>query len=749
MKTNTSMHKWLRMLVAIVLIFIGTGMMQAQEAFYIYRNDGNFDGFFYDDVKRIGYSKIDLQGEEHDEYIVQEVETIDSLYRIPLITIDSVGFQQPEIILNQNFYEINGTDSPVKTSYYDIQFYDEENPYSVYWHVDSEDMLPKPGMVICQKQWSSWSLWFAPWEGHNIDSGPFVAKVKSVSPLELENFNDPGWYIVTCEPIEDLSEVFEQFITVEQLGTDQSGNVKRRMAGLDKVRRISGNKELTIASLSGTFPVSFGNDDFSATVGLEVGLALKAQVVYNITRKNFNVNVSVSEDAEVKASFTAKGTLNDVTTWQLGGLPIYFPSFLPIMQINPGPGAFIKTAGDMSVKVTSPKFAYSETRSIHISKDGVEGECNIPAPNNDDNNGWSVELSLNGSVQAGVCVPFKLETSNWAKKFVYASIGADVYVGPKFSASFVLDAEAMLRGDAYDTFKGTHISLAKSAAVFEANATFSALEKKERKFKFFEGELDFGQVDLTVFPQFENPNILNLGTQKIDDKRSVGIATVGVSPRGNSLPFTIGAAAYNAKHELVSSSTKDLLTNRSPMYSFFYTFDEAQYSLPLLDGLYTIVPTVSAFGVTVPAWSAGTEVERTLPLTLEYGNVTDGSADKWFKVYGVVEGDELEFELVEGTHTVITEVEPHGDVPRSRTEKEESCGWIFSFQENERQTDTNLVVGPEQGEIVTFLGTRTQKGSMTYPDQYTIVWNNYYNSFRVKATRNGRTRYSNTIVRLN
>ena len=70
----------------------------AQDAFYIYRNDGEFDGFFFDDVIRMGYSKIDPQGVEHEEYVIQEIETADSLFRIPLCAIDSIGFQQPEII---------------------------------------------------------------------------------------------------------------------------------------------------------------------------------------------------------------------------------------------------------------------------------------------------------------------------------------------------------------------------------------------------------------------------------------------------------------------------------------------------------------------------------------------------------------------------------------------------------------------------------------------------------------------------
>ena len=34
--------------LAAVLLLLGAQSMQAQEAFYIYRNDGDFNGFFFD-----------------------------------------------------------------------------------------------------------------------------------------------------------------------------------------------------------------------------------------------------------------------------------------------------------------------------------------------------------------------------------------------------------------------------------------------------------------------------------------------------------------------------------------------------------------------------------------------------------------------------------------------------------------------------------------------------------------------------
>ena len=90
-------------LLMVVLLIVQCSMLnvaKAQtepEAFFIYRNDGDFDGFFYDRVLRMNFSKIGIDSVEYDYYVVQEIETPDSIYRIPLAAIDSIGFQQPEI----------------------------------------------------------------------------------------------------------------------------------------------------------------------------------------------------------------------------------------------------------------------------------------------------------------------------------------------------------------------------------------------------------------------------------------------------------------------------------------------------------------------------------------------------------------------------------------------------------------------------------------------------------------------------
>ena len=88
-------------IVCILSLFTSSALAQDENAaFYIYQNDGHFDGFFYDQVQKITYSRVDTAGIEWDDYVSQEIVTEDSTYRIMLSAIDSVGFVQPEIKYN-------------------------------------------------------------------------------------------------------------------------------------------------------------------------------------------------------------------------------------------------------------------------------------------------------------------------------------------------------------------------------------------------------------------------------------------------------------------------------------------------------------------------------------------------------------------------------------------------------------------------------------------------------------------------
>ena len=85
-----------------VLSILDAQAQAVQDALYIYRNDGRFNAFFFNDIERFEYSNIDTLGITHDEVVVQEIYALDSLYRIPLTAIDSIGFVTPEIIFKKD-----------------------------------------------------------------------------------------------------------------------------------------------------------------------------------------------------------------------------------------------------------------------------------------------------------------------------------------------------------------------------------------------------------------------------------------------------------------------------------------------------------------------------------------------------------------------------------------------------------------------------------------------------------------------
>ena len=102
-------HSLLYLTVLLLSVFgvVTTSAQQAQDALYIYRNDGGFNAFFFSDIDHIEYSKVDTLGVEQADYVVQEVHALDSVFRIPISAIDSVAFVTPETIYKPDVVRLN------------------------------------------------------------------------------------------------------------------------------------------------------------------------------------------------------------------------------------------------------------------------------------------------------------------------------------------------------------------------------------------------------------------------------------------------------------------------------------------------------------------------------------------------------------------------------------------------------------------------------------------------------------------
>ena len=101
----------MKRILLFILIFAACicGALAQNDAMFVYRNDGQINAFLKEDVDSIRYSHIGLDSLVHREFMVQEVWTADSVYRIPLAAIDSVSFITPPTVFKNEVTKIEDT----------------------------------------------------------------------------------------------------------------------------------------------------------------------------------------------------------------------------------------------------------------------------------------------------------------------------------------------------------------------------------------------------------------------------------------------------------------------------------------------------------------------------------------------------------------------------------------------------------------------------------------------------------------
>ncbi len=568
------------------------------EAFYIYRNDGNFDGFFYDEVKEIRYSKLDLDNVEHEDYVVQEVVLEDSIHRIPLAAIDSVGFVQPEIILNpklKNLDELGLTQylMKIEDGGYEIIF--KTIPYEMYYQ------LPKVGDFVV---------------GFGGALGGVGGKVVSV----IHHSTD---CTIKLQPFESLGDVFQQFISVEQVKADANGNAKRRMAGIGKMRKESGKAEASMIDFEGTIKKEFHPWGENSTISLNADLGVKFTLgmAYNITWKRLFIKTTAKErlSCELSTSISMEKSYED--EWDILPGPlgtIKFPAVMPLFETSPLPTIFYKVSGTISTQLKFPKLQYGATQTVIFDTDlpymvtGSWVEDEIPDDDEDKANGildqLDLESSFSGSVQAGIKNNIGISTNRWAERLFMARFGFDIYTGPQISGSINIRPEAFADSGpgyrtAYSILAGSSISVVGCAINTEGKAAFKYLWKDENEDKFFEKSVNLLEVKYYAIPTLtpEKPTA-NVEEGSITAKCSVGNPCLLSCEIGfNLYDITDGR---NAPILVETYTHPRIYRGSSDVKEFSHTFKSLGF------GKYRVVPFVKTMGYTLNAITNYSDMEH-------------------------------------------------------------------------------------------------------------------------------------------
>lgn len=534
----------LALFIANCTLFISPA--RAQDAFYIYQNDGHFDGFFYDEVQKISYSFLDTLGIEHDEVVSQEIVTADSTYRIMLTAIDSVSFVQPENKLQPNVRNI-------REGRMMIYLGGKNLTDMVLYFVDGTpaDILPRVGDVLVD---------FDTQEG-------FGGKVTDVS---ITNEFAAPMYVVRMAPLESLGDVFQTFVAVEEYDHDPSGKmIRRRVSGSPSLtkgdwsnpsmspRRASDEFafDLFNISVNGHWPIYVSPaGDFNFTVDAGINVAMRLKGCYRIPVIGaYYIGLTFNSDMSFSLGFTADGKLSTIiekTADYIPRLPI--PASAPIFELRNIPGLFAR--GDCHLKFTLgvaskpakvwhklefnnswfPLFTFGD---IPQDKDSQKdnGKANGVA-----------SLELNGYVQAGLHAPLALGTNRWLSKIVDAEFGTHLYVGPKLSGSVNINFVDLVNNgpSAYNALKGSALKFQPLAIDFETKAKMQ-LWHDVQEFTFGDGGFTVGP-DITAYllPQFGDW-VLNDTVKTRDGHPYYGTyAGIHCNDEYTLLPYDVGVVLY-------------------------------------------------------------------------------------------------------------------------------------------------------------------------------------------------------------
>ena len=105
-----------RHLLLLLLTALTSGIFAQDHVTLFFLKDGSFKGFYDEEIDHIAYSNYDLDSLWHNEAMVQEIWTTDSVVRIPIEDIDSICHRVPDPIYKPGVIRLDERYLPYVTS---------------------------------------------------------------------------------------------------------------------------------------------------------------------------------------------------------------------------------------------------------------------------------------------------------------------------------------------------------------------------------------------------------------------------------------------------------------------------------------------------------------------------------------------------------------------------------------------------------------------------------------------------------
>ena len=527
--------KWFKLLglmLGLVLTVQAWGQSDDKKAFYVYRNDGQFNAFFHTEIDSIVCSPIDLDSVCHDYDVVQEFWTEDSVYRIPIASIDSVGFVTPEVILSDKVVRMESglLDYLLRAEGMDL-FFSGDLPH---------DQRPNVGdILVCTD-----------FENPHFEEG-FVGKV-------YNGYEQSGEYVVECDTVTDITEIFKQLIAVEELTVDNPAAVSPQTKGV-------WNSAVIPVGIS--MSCDFGDDDEGASVYGGLNGQIRAKVVYNITDENQFVGLVLNHDWSLSAGMnvsTSRSYSKPVSP-RINLMPnVHFPAALPVLKFTLYGNLFVQSSGsiELGVSMEGPTKRYES--SMFYNNGQFQGNHRELATVDNSSPTFSSTLSLNGSFQIGAMLEVYIGS---IECMGYVKSAIDLFMGPKFTGNLSWNASSASSFDYYNTIKDSKIAFSLLAASAEAYGEASYFGHSVKQ-TFLSVDLgSIGTRECYLFPEFSD-----MESDGNTEERTARLTCV--PSRGLLMPLTLGLGLYDKNGQLLDSwFSENTYWYENPFSTLDHTFD--------------------------------------------------------------------------------------------------------------------------------------------------------------------------------
>ena len=555
-----------RIILTILIIAISLCKLMAQnDAMYIYRNDGVINAFLKYDVDSIKHSHLDMDSIFCKDFVVQEVWTVDSVYRIPLSVIDSVSFVTPPTIYKNDVEKIEdhllpyvvGVDSLTLKLRSDI-------PTSI---------IPKVGNKLVLLN------------GCDVLPNGFSGIVSKIEPAYSGVFIN-----VVCEQA-NIEDLFDSFCSVSTTYGDATGNLKTRHVSNDGIQRSVYRPNDFIFKL-GPFTKSCTNE-ISLGIASDGDLALNGGTNSSVTiQPTFRIhtflivgegygtyfNCSITGNLEVTSNESVYGGINYSHDFRNTEYRYPIPQTANLVNFYIMPGLFFRANAVITASIKATRnysfgmaFDYSSINGSLI-KPTLGGHLSSQST--------EMEGCIDGNIAAGAFIEtgFNLASRDMAKVCVRGEYGYQL------SSNFVLrntDVEnAFKETKLYERLKGCSIEFGPFAnASLQASVATVGIGKT--------WELSKTSVKRNIVPVFANTKFTYESFNSAKASTEMGGECI--------LPITVGYKLYDEKkNELVDYSDETNYTGSDNTLS--HTFTNLNH-----DAKYTIYPKVDIWKYSIIA----------------------------------------------------------------------------------------------------------------------------------------------------